>query len=324
MDYPWLNETWNMLQNYYIKQRIPSAIIISGYKGIGKNVLTKRFVDLVLCHNPVNNNSCGKCIGCNLLKNNSHPDLINIETEDSNVIKIEQIRDLTTKLMSAPLDAKFKVAIIHDADQLQERAANALLKTLEEPLGQTIIILQTSKVSQIPITIRSRCSHLSIIPPNLTAISEWYKQQSSNQIDDGELNMLYTYSSGAPLAMMDMSVDDVKDIFSTIKNSFILKKISLSETCLALKQISTYDVVKASLITLQDFIRYNTFNDPAILRVIPEGDIPSILSNKVNDYNLYKLFDYHAELIKELDSGVVWQHSAIIANLCNRWLNLRK
>ena len=156
--HPWNISTWQLLQNYFSKDRIPSALLLSGVAGLGKLDLALMFGSLLLCHQPQDNKACLNCVSCKLLENESHVDLIRVAAIDSNVIKIEQIRDLTDKLMTSASDAKYKVAIIENADCMQEKAANSLLKTLEEPLGKTILILLSSKVAQLPITIRSRCS----------------------------------------------------------------------------------------------------------------------------------------------------------------------
>jgi len=138
------------------RRKIAHAYLFSGTEGVGKKLLAIAFAKALLCETK---DSCGQCPACLKVDNNNHPD---IHTLDNNgeAIKVEQIRALQKKLSLRPLEGTRKVSIIDDAEQLTTGAANALLKTLEEPQPGTLIILLSHQPEKLLTTIRSRCQHL--------------------------------------------------------------------------------------------------------------------------------------------------------------------
>lgn len=138
------------------RQKIAHAYLFSGPEGVGKKLLANAFTKALFCQAE---NSCGQCPACQKIDNNSHPD---VHTLDSNgeAIKIEQIRALQKKLSLRSLEGSRKVCIIDGAEQFTTGAANALLKTLEEPQPGTLIILLSNQPEKLLTTIRSRCQNL--------------------------------------------------------------------------------------------------------------------------------------------------------------------
>jgi DNA polymerase-3 subunit delta' len=105
--------------------------------------------------------ACGACPDCRLFAHDGHPDFLLLQPEeDSRVIKIEQIRDLIHTFSLMPVQGDRRVAIIREADALQEPAANALLKTLEEPPSFALLILTSSRPRALLPTLRSRCQEI--------------------------------------------------------------------------------------------------------------------------------------------------------------------
>ena len=314
----WNNNIWQLLKSYISKDRVPSALLLSGVAGLGKLDLALRFASLLLCHKPQNNEPCMACVRCKLLENESHIDLIRVAAIDSNVIKIEQIRDLTDKLMTSASDAIYKIAIIEDADCMQEKASNALLKTLEEPRGRTILILLSSKVAQLPITIRSRCSHIPMKAPSKHDLKPHLAEQNI------DIDLFYSYCRGAPLSVLDSIHDDtITEIFATMKRSCVFMENSLPELLSKLQNFASYEVVKVSLLMLQDILKYMTFRGSVETFVLTQSDLAKINFNNMIIYKLYKFYDHHIKLLKEIDSQVVWQHKAIVVDLYNNWYKIR-
>jgi len=126
------------------------AYLFAGPSSIGKFAIAKMFVNILQCPN----NLCNKCSTCKQLQAGSHPDTIVIKN-DGGSIKIEQIRDIIGKLQMTK-QAKYKILLIKGAQRLTPEAANCLLKTLEEPPPDTIIIMTTSNIREILPTIISR------------------------------------------------------------------------------------------------------------------------------------------------------------------------
>ncbi len=149
---------WRLLQNAFTQNRLSHAYLLSGMPGIGKTDFAREFSALLLCDNKT---SCGKCRGCQLMRAETHPDFLFIEPQEkTHSIKIDQIRELSEKLSRTAQCGGYQVVIISPADAMPVQAANALLKTLEEPTGKVIFFLIDHQQHYLPTTIVSRCQKL--------------------------------------------------------------------------------------------------------------------------------------------------------------------
>ena len=151
----------HILQRAIQNQHIAHAYLFTGPEGVGKKNTALALAQYLNCEaaDPQTFSSCGQCASCVQIDCGSHPDLIFLEP-DGNSIKIEQIRNLLSKISLRNYESTYKVAIINDAHLMTEQAANCLLKTLEEPTDNTVFILVTSQVQNLPITILSRCQQV--------------------------------------------------------------------------------------------------------------------------------------------------------------------
>src|SRR5450631_1519978 len=149
------------------RERWPHALLIAGPQGVGKRLLALHLARALLCETPLSNGrACGTCIGCGLVERRSHPDLRLIEPftyDDDGVatpvdaIGVDAIRDLTRFAQLSSHRGGAKVAVVVPADALNAAAANALLKTLEEPPPRTNLLLVSHRPGRLPATITSRC-----------------------------------------------------------------------------------------------------------------------------------------------------------------------
>jgi len=146
----------SILQHAIKRHRIAHAYLFSGPDGIGKRLIAVAFGKILLCQT---GNGCNQCAACNKVEHGNHPDIHVLDSHGA-AIKIEQIRNLQKELSLRPLEGKRKICLINGAEQLTTGAANALLKTLEEPQPGTLIILLTSQPEKLLTTIRSRCQNL--------------------------------------------------------------------------------------------------------------------------------------------------------------------
>jgi len=140
------------------------AYIFTGQDGIGKTLFAKEFAKALNCKSD-ENDSCNSCPNCIRIENHSHPDVFWTEREEkAKFIKIENIRNLQNSVRLSPLESDYKIFIIKEADRMNEEASNCLLKTLEEPSPNTIIILTANSMAPIKDTIRSRCQIIRFHP----------------------------------------------------------------------------------------------------------------------------------------------------------------
>lgn len=149
------------VQRALAAQRVHHAMLIAGPDGVGKERLTQAIRNVLLCHAPVAADACGSCPSCRQIAAGTHPDTLDV-VADGRFIKIDQVRAATALTRFRPYAGPRRVIRILEADLLKEEAANALLKTLEEPGGETIFLLTTAQAHRLLTTVRSRCQPLRV------------------------------------------------------------------------------------------------------------------------------------------------------------------
>jgi DNA polymerase-3 subunit delta' len=137
--------------------KVHHAYLFSGPGGVGKHLAATALAMSMNC-GAKKDDACSTCPSCKKILRGVHPDVLHVTLpEGKNLIPIESVRELGQRLAVRPHEGACKVAIIDPADRLSESAANALLKTLEEPRPGSFLILITSKASSLLATVRSRC-----------------------------------------------------------------------------------------------------------------------------------------------------------------------
>ncbi|MGL4356637.1 MAG: DNA polymerase III subunit delta' [Aeromonas popoffii] len=174
--YPWLIPDWHALSQTAQAGRLGHAWLLLGDPGLGKEQLAERLARLHLCQQPDRGEPCGQCHSCQLFDKGHHPDLATLPA-DSKTIGVEVIREICARLQNSAQLGRGKVVIIPDAERMTESAANALLKTLEEPAGDSLLLLIASQVSRLLPTILSRChKHVCQLPTEGETV-RWLAEQ---------------------------------------------------------------------------------------------------------------------------------------------------
>src|SRR5262245_21958997 len=162
---------WQRLTRALDEERLAHALLFAGPPGIGKALLARRLAGRVACTATAGERPCGECPGCRQVIAGSHPDLLAIGAPDrtgketrKKEIGIDRARELKRFAQLHAVAAPRKMAIVDDADRLSLAAQNALLKTLEEPPGQALIILVTAGPGALLPTVRSRCQRVLCRP----------------------------------------------------------------------------------------------------------------------------------------------------------------
>jgi DNA polymerase-3 subunit delta' len=208
--FPWHREA----QERFLARResLPHAVMLTGQAGIGKVQLARSIAAAVLCETPKGAFACGTCPSCHWLGQGNHPDLREIvpeaaeeddeaeadapksEKAKSIVIKIDQVRAVADFISLSTHRAGHRVLLLHPAESMQPAAANALLKTLEEPPPRTLIILVSDQPARVLPTIRSRCRMLPVKAPSRDEALAWLREQG---VADAEATL--AAAGGAPL-----------------------------------------------------------------------------------------------------------------------------
>lgn len=163
----------HLLRQAWQHQRLAHAYLFSGPAGIGKRLIALALARLLFCPSGT---GCGQCPVCRRIDHNNHPDLHLVEPVDGQIL-IEAIRTLQQQLALRPYEADRHIVLIDDAHLLNSSAANALLKTLEEPPGSCLLLLISSQPQQLLDTIRSRCQTLPFNRLGTGQISQILQQQ---------------------------------------------------------------------------------------------------------------------------------------------------
>jgi DNA polymerase III subunit delta' len=147
--------TEKLLKALRFEGRTAHALLFSGPSGVGKKMVALAWAQGLLCQAP--NRPCGKCSSCIRVEKGNHPDLMAVTNLESANIKIDQVRTIEHFISLKSFEGHAKVVVIDEAHTMTAQAANALLKTLEEPPAGSFFVLVTSNRGAIPITIQSRC-----------------------------------------------------------------------------------------------------------------------------------------------------------------------
>ncbi len=215
--YPWHQTAWQHIVSLHQARRIPHAILIHGKYGLDNDVLAEKLTKSLLCLNPTDDfNSCDSCHSCMLFAAQSHPDhTVVVPEEAGKQIKVAQIRQLKDSQSLMPKVSSSKTVIINQADHMNTNAFNSLLKLLEEPQDNTILILVATSMHKLPITIKSRCQMISVPTPDRDIATAWLSKQCdwSGQDIDSALKLAH----GAPISALQIGkegIEQSKQVYS--------------------------------------------------------------------------------------------------------------
>lgn len=195
---PWQHARWQEMVAWRASGRLPHALLLCGMRGVGKQHFAAGFAQALLCEQPVTDGrACQACRSCLLFRAGTHPDYQRITPlEEGKSILIDQIRELNASLTLKSHAGGYKIAVLRPADHMNSAAANALLKTLEEPPPHTLLMLITSRPAALPATVRSRCQRMNFTLPPTDAALPWLRERLEPAHDAAQL---LAVAGGAPL-----------------------------------------------------------------------------------------------------------------------------
>ncbi len=201
------------------RDALPHALLLHGPAGIGKRDLGLALIQWLLCEHPEVAGACGRCDACNWFEKGNHPDFRALEpgeTDDDEtgesakpvekgksakrslpLIKIEAVRALTDYLQLSAHRGGWRTALIQPSEYMNAAAANALLKTLEEPPPRVLMVLVSHQPGRLPATVRSRCRKIGIGYPLGVVALDWMREQGIEKPES-----LLAEAGGAPLTAL--------------------------------------------------------------------------------------------------------------------------
>jgi DNA polymerase-3 subunit delta' len=298
--YPWLRERWEHLARLHRQQRLPHALMLNGPVGIGKRNFAQALSRYLLCQKPGDDAACGTCRSCVLFDSGGHPDLFQLSPEEpGKSIKVQQVRDLTGFLHSTAQQGGYRVVILEPAEAMNASSANALLKTLEEPGRDTILLLVTHRLGQVMPTIRSRCQRVDCHLPEPEKAQAWLSTQLN--ITPDKAHQLLSICLGSPLrareyieqdlmALRRKFIEGLADILKQRRSALeVAQQLAKEDLELLLGWLYGW---------LLDIVRVLGTGDESCLRHLDANNMLRAVSRKADAQTVYALSDLvHTERV---------------------------
>lgn len=312
--YNWQTEQRNYLNEMLHADKFPHALLFSGPDGTGKKQFAVDYAKKLLCSSE-QEDACGHCHSCNVFAADTHPDYVNIApAEEGKMIGVDIIRELIVRLSKTSHFGGKTVTIIENAEQLNRNSANALLKTLEEPTDNTILILVCSYSHRLLPTIRSRCLRLDFPTPNKQVALDYLQ---SENVKEAELYLQLAH--GSPLKASLVANSELSDQRKVLLKNLI--KTSRGQAIsLAMKEIDKLPL-KAVLDWCIDFcddlIRVKLQGDQAQLTHI---DVKEALANMAPHCHIQALYSFRDVLIeRKKQSSIALNAQLLLEDLLLLW-----
>jgi DNA polymerase-3 subunit delta' len=217
---PWQTAQWQALCEARRAGRVPHALLLAGRPGLGKRRFAERLGRALVCRGATDaGDACGRCPACHQAEAGTHPDLIRVAPEEEGKpIRIDRVRQVTARSVLAAEAGGFRVIVIAPAEQMNRPAANALLKTLEEPAPRTLLVLVSSHSDRLPATIRSRCRLVRFAAPARPVAHDWLVAQGL----DGDPERLLALGGGAPFLALRAAAEDWPGLDDTLLDGLLV------------------------------------------------------------------------------------------------------
>ncbi|SFH78704.1 DNA polymerase III subunit delta' [Modicisalibacter xianhensis] len=299
---PWQLELWRRLTDLQDRAKLPHALLISGAHGVGKQVLADALAARTLCRNP-RETACGQCHACQMLKAGYHPDLIRVSPQEkSRQIRIDPIREVNGFVAQTAQQGGYRVVVLQPAEAMNVAAANALLKSLEEPGERTLFVLLADVPSRMLATIRSRCQHWALGVPDGEACLPWLGEMLG---DSHEAAFWLRVAGGLPLLAQELAAPEARGLRQELQELFdaLVRGGEPVAEAARLERQAVERILWYGIAWLEDLIRLGLSGDsdrvrnPDLLPLYRQA----VKNARVRDW--FRLLDYAREQRRLLVAG---------------------
>lgn len=251
---PWQKQQWQKLLDAVKQQRLPHALMLVGNSHAEELSFAEYFSTFILCQKDLK--PCGECRSCQLMQAKSHPDFLAISPEKSDgPIKIDQIRELVNTAHETSMYGGYRVIVILKAHAMNQNAANALLKTLEEPAPKTLVILISEQNQRLPATILSRCQKIYFHKPKREEALTWL----APQWDVSNPALLLDLAEGSPLDALVLAKSDFMKIREEVYHGLLALSQNKADPLQISATFQSYElsiIYRLLLFAIRDMLRY--------------------------------------------------------------------
>lgn len=322
MRYPWQEKQWQQLWQSVQAGRLPHALLLAGMAGTGKYAFAIHAAQAMLCQGVSSvGDACGTCHHCRLVITQAHPNIYYVTPEkDGHAIKVDQIRELSEFVQQSSLKGEYRFVMINPAHSMNINAANALLKTLEEPSSGAVIILISDQISHLPATIRSRCQRILFPRPDHQQALIWLKSQLPP--DQAQPEKLLRIAHGAPLAALALTQDDVMPLRDDIFQSLLklaekrADPLTLAAKWQKLDPIQWMEMISA---WAADLVRLQFgAQTKQLINQDYEGMLSACAERMPVKYNL-RLLEDTLSAQRQMQTGINFNKQLLLESLLIRW-----
>ena len=214
----------NSLSRMFNSDRLAHAYLFRGPDGVGKRLCAQLVAARLNCARPDENGACGSCPSCRKCLSGNHPDLVHVSPVNG-TIKIDVVRELCRSLSYAPYESRRRVVIIEDIHTMTTAAANSLLKTLEEPPEQNLLLLTAEASRELLQTVVSRCQVISFHGLSVAQTIHVLKSRQPD-LDGEEAELLAGLSDGSPGTALVLQKKDLISIYREVRELLETKRAS--------------------------------------------------------------------------------------------------
>ena len=322
---PWHDQIWQQVLQRWQQDRLPHALLLCGPQGMGKAFFAQRLAEALLCEQPLaNGQACGNCKPCHLRNAATHPDLLQIQPADvGKQIPVDTIRDLIQFCNLTANYSHYQVVIIKPAEAMNRNAANSLLKLLEEPPANTLLMLVSHQPMALVATIRSRCQRLDFSRPDHTVVQTWLQSKISPDLN---AQLLLDLTAQAPLAAVALvetdSLTKRHELFASLTKLPTGQSDPIAIAGTWSKLDSTPVILQWMLSWTMDSIRYVSTGQTQHVINRDHLDLLLRFTSQLNLPKLFELLDLQREAYSLITGSTNVNPQGLLESIAIAWVKL--
>ena len=250
---PWHQEAIEQLLARWYDALLSHALIVESNDAAAIDRFASSLAYVLMCEARATH-PCGVCRACRLVTAETHADLFVIPPLDEATIRVDVIRELITWSQKTAQLGRVKIAVIQRAERMNRNAQNALLKLLEEPTDQTLLILGTSNPQTLLPTVRSRCERIVLNKPSSTELSDWLRRESKTE-DESVIALALRYAELAPMRALEIIQNGESERFASTEAALAAWFSAQTEALECCQQVAQHCTTDEALSILATALR---------------------------------------------------------------------